>query len=120
LRAFDSSLSNFGGNFGGTPRESAPSDAAEKPLANGLCGFGNRAAKDASSTKGSDVSGAFERSLNGSGTSSSTGTDNVAGLLDLAFDVGAKELRERGSRATNDATCDTTAKTAPARRSCAS
>jgi hypothetical protein len=120
LRAFDSGLGNFGGDFGGTAPESASPDATEKPLANGLCGFGNGAAKDTGGTKGSNVGGTFKRSLNGSGTSGSAGTGNVAGLLDLAFDVSAEELRERGSRAANDATCNAPTKAGPACRSCAS
>ena len=68
-----------------------------------MYGFGGRAPNETGSTKGGNVSGAFERSLDGGGGSGSTGASYVAAFFDLAFDVGAEELRERRKRAAEKA-----------------
>ena len=73
------------------------------------------AAENAGGTKGGNISGAFERGLNGSGSGCGTGANDVTGLFDLALDVGAEELRESSGCTAGNAARDT----APEAEGCA-
>jgi hypothetical protein len=104
LLTFESGLCNFDGRFNGGTHARAGCDAATEALSSGLGGFGSGTTEDTGRTKRGNVSGAFKGSLNGSGTRSSAGAGDVPALLDLALDVGAKELRKcSSSAATNTA-----------------
>ena len=106
LGAFKGSLGNFDWGLSKGTNARASRHAATKTGAGSLGGFGDGAADQAGSAKRGNVSGAFERGLHSSSSGSSAGASDVAGLLDLAFDVRTKERREGGGRATQNAACD--------------
>ena len=105
---FEGSLRQFDRGFDARANKSALGNAATETLTGSLGSFGSGTAEDTGCAEGGNVSGAFERSLNGSSTGSRAGTGDVTALLDLAFDVGAKELRKRGSSGTTNTANDGT------------
>jgi hypothetical protein len=109
LRTFDGGLCNFDRGFGSSTDSSARGKAATKASAGSLDSFGSGAAKEATGPQSQNVGCSFERGLDSSASSGSARASNVAALLDLTLDVGAKQLRECCGSATsqtaNDSAC---------------
>jgi hypothetical protein len=97
-------LRQFDGSFKPRTQKSAFPNAPQKALTGGLGGFGSGTAEHSGSAKRSNVSGAFERGLNGSRTGRRARAGNVATNFDLTANVLTKQNRGRRCRATSNAT----------------
>jgi hypothetical protein len=103
---FECSLRQFNGSFDACTNSGTSCDAAGKASASGLCGFGSGTTEDTGCAEGGDVSGAFERGLDGSSTGGSAGANNITADFLLTANVLAEEDGGSGGCSSRDTTED--------------